>query len=279
MRVIQDEDKTILISERSGDAVLTSTKRNLVRATSVSQIVTSERPTMVGTVAGQKLLESAKIIIIRKEGGADLIDDAVVALDKTFSSEKIMDLINPFALQSFGVSPSLVEMGSTVNVVTLNWTSNKPADTASIAGIGAVPVASPYVLNNAGITNNRSFQLTLTRGADTKQQSASISFQNRVYWGVSEIPELNQSLLVDLSNQLSGSRGRSLTFDCTGGRYFYLAYPARLGAGSFKVGGFTYTDMQETLLDLQNASGFTEQYRVYRSGVIQFGTGISLVVT
>ena len=79
------------------------------------------------------------------------------------------------------------------------------------------------------------------------------------------------------SSELSGSRARTKTVTAGAGQYIWFAYPARLGAATFKVGGF---EGGFTLVDGSfshtNASGYTEAYRVYRSD--NAGLGATTVV-
>jgi hypothetical protein len=89
------------------------------------------------------------------------------------------------------------------------------------------------------------------------------------------------------SSELNESISKNITFDCTGGYYFYYAFPSRLGSLSTfntKVNGFPFSDWSDNaggstisgfLLSITNASGFTENYRVYRSYNLQNGSSIS----
>jgi len=44
-----------------------------------------------------------------------------------------------------------------------------------------------------------------------------------------------------LSSELNNSKGKTITFDCSGGKYFYYAYPKSLGTSSWNVGGLAFT--------------------------------------
>ena len=44
----------------------------------------------------------------------------------------------------------------------------------------------------------------------------------------------------------------------------------------FKINGFIFSDMEETSLMLRNASGYEDEYIVYRSNNIQTGSTIEV---
>jgi hypothetical protein len=88
------------------------------------------------------------------------------------------------------------------------------------------------------------------------------------------------------SSELVESISKDIAFNCTGGRYFFYAFPIRLGSLSTintKVNGLTYSDWSDNgggstvsgfTLSITNSSGYTETYRVYRSFNLQNGAYI-----
>lgn len=214
-------------------------------------------------------------------GACTCIDDGTVAEDSTFSSQKIMELLYPFSLNSFSIAPTTAELGNTVASVTLSWATNYPPDSVSLnSGIGAVALpATSYVHSGVTITANTSYTLTAIRNGVTKTASATVAFLNRVYWGVHTAQTTDEAIIKAMSSQLSGSRARSVTYDCSGGKFFHLAYPKRLGVATFKINNLTYSDTTLTEVDITNQYGYTETYYVYFCNVIQYGASITLVVS
>lgn len=217
------------------------------------------------------------------EGGIE-VNDAIVSGATTYSSAKLEEMLNPFALNSFTVSPSAALIGSAVASVTASWATSSTPDTGSISDrYGSVPLAFPAtskVLNNVSRTApDVTFTLSVTRGAATKTKTATLAFLNNVYSGVSVNPRPTLAEITAGAPTLASSRARTLTFNCTGGRYFWFAYPARFGAGTFKVGGLSYTDAAAQTVSVTNTAGYTEDYLVHASNVIQFGASISLVIS
>ena len=172
------------------------------------------------------------------------------------------------------------EKGQTVTGISFAWTYNKDVTSQSI-GPGSVAVASnlrSYQLTAQNITSNRTYTLSASDGKTSRTASTSVTFLDSRYWGVSDKPDLDQAAILALSSELSSSRVQSRTFNCSGGKYFYLAWPAVFGTPSFKVGGLSFSDMVKTTIELTNASGYTASYDLWRVGTIQSGAAITVDV-
>jgi hypothetical protein len=211
-----------------------------------------------------------------------LIDDLVVGPDHVFSSQKIMDLLMPFAITSFTATPASVELGTTLPSITLNWATNTTPDSVTLSnGIGAIVPATQtsYVHGSQSLTTTRTYTLTAIRGGISKNANASVTFMNQIYYGVHTSQSIDPLVIKAMTKTLSNTRGRTITYDCTGGRYFHLAIPTRLGIPTFRINGLTYSDMTINTVDIPNALGYNESYYVWYCNIIQFGGAIPLVVT
>jgi hypothetical protein len=162
----------------------------------------------------------------------------------------------------------------------LSWATNTAPDSLSINnGIGAVPANSTsYTHSGQALTAARTYTLTATRGSTTKTANASVTFMNRIYYGVYASQSISEAAIKSLTNTLTNTRQRTITYDCTGGRYFHLAIPTRLGVPTFKINGLTYSDMNRTTIDITNSLGYRESYYVWYCNIIQYGSAIPLVV-
>lgn len=210
-------------------------------------------------------------------GAAAGIDDVTPSLTSSFSSQHVLELISPFSISSFSISQTLAEMGAVVTAETLNWASNYAPDTISLNnGIGALAASTSYVHSGQAITSARTYTLTLTKGAVTKTANATLNFLNQYYYGTYAEQSADAATLKAMTHALFGSRARALTFDCSGGKYFHIAYPTRLGDATFSINGLAYSDMTKTVVSITNASGFAENYNVYFCNVIQNGAAITL---
>lgn len=173
------------------------------------------------------------------------------------------------------------EIGSTITAVNLAWTLNKDVTSQSLnQGIGAIGVAlRAHALSDLSLTTNTTYTLTVGDGTNTDVASTSVSFLNKCYWGVSTETELDDAAVLALDSQLSSSRVQSRTFDCSGGRYFYFAFPASFGTPTFKVGGLAFSAMTSVVRNFENASGHTASFQIWRVNDIQTGSAIAVEVS
>lgn len=191
-------------------------------------------------------------------------------------SDAIADLTyKEITVTSFSASPSQAEMGSTVSAVTLAYVINKLPETLLLDGTSqAANTSGSIALTGLSLTANKTYTLTATdeRNA-TATKTTSVSFLNRAYYGVAAEPEsVNSAFLLGLTNKvLTGSRSRSITVNANTGEYIWYAVPTRLGACGFKVGGFDGGFTLASTFSHTNASGYTENYNVYRSDNVSLG--------
>lgn len=211
-----------------------------------------------------------------KEVSSDLVSYGELTL-----SEVLDDLlyIAPNVVLSGGSSH---EKGETVTSVSLTWTLNKDITSQSInQGIGTLDVElRVYTHSGQTITTNRTYTITVSDGVNSDTSSITVAFYNKRYYGVSADDTLSDAeILAQLSGEYSSSRVQTRTFDCSGGKYFYIVYPTSWGTASFKVGGLSFSDMNLETRSFTNASGYAESYNIYRPNNIQTGSAILVEVS
>ena len=173
------------------------------------------------------------------------------------------------------------EKGSVINNVNLSWTLNKGITSQSInQGIGDLDISlRKYDISEANLTEDTTYTLTVSDGKNSDSASTSVLFRQKGYWGVSTETSLTNEQILALSQEFSTSRNQNRTFDCSGGKYFYFVIPTQYCNGiRFKVGGLSFTGMEETTIQLTNASGYEASYNVYRCSNIQTGSAINVEV-
>lgn len=190
------------------------------------------------------------------------------------------------------------EVGQTVNSVNLTWSynnGNPDPDTSQTLnqGIGSVPLNDRSYVYNTPITasglSTVSFSITgvdSIRGSDS--DSTNVRFGLRVYSGITTNSVMTAADITGGSSQIRTSANPDYddTYDCTGGNYFWYAYPASWGllsASNTKVNGLSFSawsdnaggqDAEGFTLNVTNAYGHTELYRVYRVFNLQNGSNI-----
>lgn len=101
-------------------------------------------------------------------------------------------------------------------------------------------------------------------GSDKTTASAKMTFAHKLYYGISEDDSLEQTDIINLESELVTNKTKDFTFKCTGGEYFYIAYPASLGAASFVIGGLAQV-ISPKQINITNQYGKSIEYYIYRS--------------
>lgn len=196
--------------------------------------------------------------------------------ENDFSDEykKIVDDLNykKISVDSMSATNSSNEIGATVTATTVNWTLNKTPKTQKIKfgseqeeTIGNDIRSKAYT--GKTVTANTTITLTATDERDASvSKSVTISFQPKVYWGVSNKTSLATADILALANSaLASSRGRTFSVNAGAGEYIYYAIPSSFGTPTFNVGGFDGGFVKVGTVSHKNASGYTQNYDVWKS--------------
>ena len=181
----------------------------------------------------------------------------------------------PIAIKSFSNDVGTVEIGSTVKEVKLSWTLNKIPESVTLDGTEQIIGSSGSITQTwISIKSNKSWSLKVTdeRGA-TASATTQISFLNGVYYGVSAEPgTLDSAFILGLKKTLRNSKLPSFSVSAGAGQYIYYCIPSRFGTCTFTVGGFTGGFSLIGTIEFTNASGYKENYDVYRSDNASLGS-------
>lgn len=176
------------------------------------------------------------------------------------------------AIKSFTNTVGTVEMGSTITSVTFNWSLNKTPTSLKLGTTALSTSATSHTLSGQSITSNTTYKLTAADAKNSATKTTSISFVNGVYYGAAAISTVNSEFILSLTRSLQSSKAK--TFSATAGsdQYIWYAVPTRYGACTFNVGGFDGGFTLVNTVSFTNASGYTENYYVYRSDNANLGT-------
>lgn len=105
-------------------------------------------------------------------------------------------------------------------------------------------------------------------------KATTVSILNGVYYGAAAIPKTldNEFILGLRSPVLTSTRARAITVNAAAGQYIWYALPTRLGECTFTVGGFAGGFTLVDTIEFTNASGYTENYYIYRSSNVVPGS-------
>lgn len=216
---------------------------------------------------------------------AELVEDVLANSNLDALQNKVTDLeksvsdlnYKAIAINSFGASPSNAEMGSTVNSVTLSWTVNKTPTALTLDGADVAPDVRQKTVTGT-FTANKTWTLKATDEREaTATKTTTLSFLNGIYYGVSNITTVANSNGVlttfrdALTKSLRSSKLTSFDVNAGAGQYIYYCLPKRMGTCAFNVGGFDGGFSLVATANLTNASGYTEEYYIYRSDNASLG--------
>ncbi len=182
-------------------------------------------------------------------------------------------------IASFTNSVGTVELGTTISAVTLAWTLNKAMTSLALDhGIGSVLGLTSKPLTGLTLTTDTTYTLTAGDGQNTTSAQTTVAFRNKRYWGVSDSASLDNAGVLGLSSEFATDYAKSVTYDATGGKYLYYAFPASFGTPSHvTVGGLSFSDFTVSAMSFTNASGHTETYNLIRLNNRQTGSAIAIV--
>lgn len=209
---------------------------------------------------------------------SDIVQDGVVR-----NGETLDDLLNELlhaviSILNFSANAgSIFEKGQSFSSITFSWTVSDNITSQSISGTNVVPPTldpadrtavvsfSPDLDDDGSISLFVDDGTGLTGSQDTS--GTNIRFMQKVHWGKDEIPgTINSAFILGLpSSSLQENGGTN--FDVTTGtnEYIWIAAPASFGDLSIFAGGFLGGFESKVIVSHTNASGFTENYNVYRS--------------
>lgn len=159
------------------------------------------------------------------------------------------------------------------------WASTLNMGSPNYTGPTNSTASTNYPTPSGASYGTVSFTLSAAKSGSTQTKTATVSFGNGVFWGVTSVSgsytEAQVEALGPATPVLQTTRNRS-SFTATAGvgEYVVFAYPKRMGLASFvdNVTGVAFSMLApETLVGRTNIPGFTEDYYVYRSTYANLG--------
>lgn len=205
--------------------------------------------------------------------------------------EKINDLYAyliyvPPSIGFFKVNGStdlILETGSILENPVFTWSlSGASPSFLNISNVGTVnPEATSYTYSGTYSTNV-DWVLTAIATNPIEQdiyvrKTATLRFKDKVYWGTSADLIITEQELLEKFSAFESGLQKTITYNATGGRYPYYAYPDRFGAiNEVYVNGFYFSDYTESKLTITNSSGASSLYRIVRFDTLQHGSSIEV---
>lgn len=265
--VVEIDGKPVSLSAEQKDYVDANTLSEVVTISTGKKFIFTDAATnQGGTVALENLARQILLNLTTQtfelDQGTKTLPDALNELNRDLQ-------YIPIEILAFSNNIGVAEKGSTLNELTLKWQLNKDPETILMNGQVRADLKTlrSLTLKDMALTADKTFMLQVTdEKRKTAQKNTSVVFQNGVYYGVSEIPEeVNNTFILSLSRSLQGSRTKTFSTTSTEDQYIWYAFPSRYGTPVFSVGGFDGGFTKAASISFTNASGYTEEYAVYRS--------------
>ena len=213
-------------------------------------------------------------------------DDVSVTNPGYSTAQEIFDdlLYVPIAITSFAPNTSIYEIGVTISQLGFNWTYNKnpivaqtltgPHD-AIVLGITERSATVDFT-PNLGTTSN--FTLGVDDDEGSTQSVKTVQFINGIYYGDAPAGAVDSAFILTLNKNLQTAIAYNYSSTAGVDVYAWYAHKKSLGVATFTVGGFEGGFNAPTTLSFTNASGYTEDYYVYRSTNPEIGP-VTIVVS
>lgn len=272
--VVEIDGKPVSLSAEQKDYVDANTLSEVVTIPTGKKFIFTDAATNQGGIVAlenlaRQILLNLTTQTFELDQGAKTLPDALNELNRDLQ-------YIPIEILAFSNNIGVAEKGSTLNELTLKWQLNKDPETILMNGQVRADLKTlrSLTLKDMALTADKTFMLQVRdEKGKTARKNTSVVFQNGVYYGVSEIPEeVNNTFVLSLSGSLQGSRTKTFSTTSTEGQYVWYAFPSRYGTPVFNVGGFDGGFTKTASISFTNASGYTEEYAVYRSDNSNLGT-------
>jgi len=239
------------------------------------------RPTDALTIPARKLTHykyrGGKLYLVAKSWEGSQVASNIEYLNGSITNVKeALDSLLYVApdITGFSITPNLVEIGTIVNTITLNWNLNKIFTSLSINnGVGAItPNLLTLTLNSLSLSSNTTYTITGGDGTNNDSASATINFRSRRWWGTSVLDTFTGADILTLQNdELATNRQQTRAINGDG-KYIWFAFPTSFGVPSFVVNGLPNSAFTISTVSHTNQSGNTQNYYVIRTNTVQNGT-------
>ena len=182
-------------------------------------------------------------------------------------------LLYPFEI-SLNITPNKAQLGDTLNSILLKFETNGASE-SNINGIDVTGLDE--LIYPEPVSENKIFTLTAKKDNQTKTKQVSIQFLNNIYWGATSNPNPTNAEILASNKELSNSKSKSVVYDCSGGKRYFIAYPKRLGSVTLSVNGFPNNNFTQIQRAFTNEFGYIEDYFICYGNTIVFGSDIPAV--
>lgn len=199
----------------------------------------------------------------------DDIENVKQALDKLYAKVYYV----PLEVATFTITPSttIYEKGSSVSDVFVTCGFNKSITYMEVfennVKLCDYDSGKTFKYRSPKISSQLEIKFVATDGESTVTKTVTILFQNKIYWGSSAaVDNYNSSFILALANKkFATSKAGNLSFNVAENEYGFLAMPSSFGSPTCVINNFE-TELEDLgTISFTNASGYTENYKLYKT--------------
>jgi len=187
------------------------------------------------------------------------------------------------------------ELGDPTATTTLNWSVTKntnPITSIIVDGATIAATGSSQSGSRTGNLNgaNKTFTMTVVAGGQATNASATITYTPAFYYGANQLNQADTVGVLEngtninvtelsLTKVLQENGHLNYNFNCSGGRYIHILYPASLGNPELVRNGLLdFSAYNIVHVQIKDIFGLTRAYKLLTTG-LQFGSSVNLTVT
>lgn len=185
------------------------------------------------------------------------------------------------SIKSFTTVPSILdwEIGSTIPKIDFAWSLNKKVLRQTLTEI-PLTEGDRSASYDKPISANKTFTLTVADEQKSASASKTFRFMPKVYCGVAEDNGVYDSdFILGLGGSLKTSKVGTYSLNIGNNQFGWISVPKSYGAiKKVNIGGFDTELVDCGIVSLTNASGYTQDYYLYKTPNSNLGS-ISMVVS
>lgn len=206
---------------------------------------------------GGSIATADKAGIVKPGGDFDITEDGTISLYKAMG------------INSFTVSPSQAERGSTVADVTVAWSLSKTPKSLTLDDKAQDTASKGTTLSGVNLKASKTYTLKATDARNAvATRTADVAFRDKRHWWVAaslDAVGVTDQIINQATGELATWYSKTFTLNAAAGQHIYYAFPASWGTPRFFVGGFEGGFALLKTFDHKNASGATISYAVWKS--------------
>ena len=206
---------------------------------------------------GGSIATADKAGIVKPGGDFDITEDGTISLYKAMG------------VNSFTVSPSQAERGSTVADVTVAWSLSKTPKSLTLDDKAQDTASKGTTLSGVNLKASKTYTLKATDARNAvATRTADVAFRDKRHWWVAtslDAVGVTDQIINQATGELATQYSKTFTLNAAAAQHIYYAFPASWGTPRFFVGGFEGGFALLKTFDHKNASGATISYAVWKS--------------